>query len=76
MLNLIRLVSSTLLLCSFVYLVVDLGFRVVALSELGEWPYWTTEAVFQGLIGLSLYKGWIVIYSGRVLPVGTNLPLV
>jgi hypothetical protein len=73
--NIVRLVFSVLLLCSLTYLMVDAVFYWVIPSQRGEWPYWGSQAVFQLLIALGLAKGWIVIYSGRVLPVGTHLPM-
>ena len=74
MLKLIRFVSSLLLLCSLIYLVVDLAFYFFLPSQRGEGSYWAAQAVFQMLIGLSLYKGWIVIYTGRD-DVNERLPL-
>jgi len=49
-------------------LAVDLVFYGLLPSLRGEWPYWTAELAFQILIALSLYKGWIIIYSGASFP--------
>lgn len=61
----VRFVSTAAVLCSGLYLIVDVGFSLLAPSARGTWEYVVVQALADGLLWGLIASRKIVIFVGE-----------